>query len=144
MLVRFILVFELWIWSPLAGGGVVPLHIGLCILCYSCCIILWKDMGASRGMKKMMWRYGLIKNRCWGEQWRYRGEGLRCVATRRLTSRTDGFRQCKSGKNRLFCSEDLEQVVHVSVHCKLVTRATQLGAYSGWGQKRVKSKIFSG
>ncbi|WP_291167176.1 hypothetical protein [Gimesia sp.] len=54
-----------------------------------------------------------------------------------------GFEQCKSGKNRLFCSEDQEQVAGVSVHCKLVTRATQLGAYSGWGQGQVKSNIFS-
>ncbi len=42
-----------------------------------------------------------------------------------------GFRQCKSGKNRLIYSEKSEQVARVSVHCKLVTRATQLGAYSG-------------
>jgi len=54
-----------------------------------------------------------------------------------------GFRQCKSGKNRLFYGEDLEQVARVSVHCKLVTRATQLGAYSGWGQGGVKSKFCS-
>ncbi len=39
------------------------------------------------------------------------------------------FRQCKSGKNRLFCSEKCEQVTRVLVHCKLGTRATQLGAY---------------
>ncbi len=52
-------------------------------------------------------------------------------------------RQCKSGKNGLIFSEDLEQVVHVSVHCKLVTRATQLGAYSGWGHAGVKSNFFS-
>ncbi|QDT78586.1 hypothetical protein Mal35_20350 [Gimesia maris] len=54
-----------------------------------------------------------------------------------------GFRQCKSGKNRLFCGEDLEQVARVSVHCKLVTRATQLDAYSGWGQGAVKSNFCS-
>ncbi len=54
-----------------------------------------------------------------------------------------GYRQCKSGKNRLICSEDPEQVACVSVHCKLVTRATQLGAYR---QRRggVKGKICSG
>ena len=51
-------------------------------------IILWKVMGASRGMNNIMWRYGLIKERCWCEQWRCRDEALRCVATRRLPSRT--------------------------------------------------------
>jgi len=45
-------------------------------------------MGASRGMNNIMWRYGLIKERCWCEQWRCRDEALRCVATRRLPSRT--------------------------------------------------------
>jgi len=54
-----------------------------------------------------------------------------------------GFRQCKSGKNRLFCGEDLEQVARVSVHCKLVTRATQLGAYSGSKQGGVKWNFCS-
>ena len=54
------------------------------------------------------------------------------------------FRQCKSGKNRLIFREESEHVACVSVHCKLVTRATQLGAYSGWGQGGVKSNLFSG
>ncbi|MAX40609.1 MAG: hypothetical protein CME33_29060 [Gimesia sp.] len=54
------------------------------------------------------------------------------------------FRQCKSGKNRLIFSEESEQVACVSVLCKLVTRATQLGAYSGWEQVGVKSNFFSG
>ncbi|QEG19511.1 hypothetical protein GmarT_54120 [Gimesia maris] len=36
----------------------------------------------------MMWRTVLIGNRCWSDQWRCRGERLRCVATRRHTSRT--------------------------------------------------------
>ncbi|HAH43300.1 MAG TPA: hypothetical protein DCM07_00300 [Planctomycetaceae bacterium] len=53
-----------------------------------------------------------------------------------------GYRQCKSGKNRLFCSEESEQVACVLVHCKLGTRATQLGAYR---QRRggVKSSLSS-
>ena len=53
-----------------------------------------------------------------------------------------GFRQCKSGKNRLFCSEDQAQVARVSVHCKLGTRATQFSAYR---QRRggVKGSLFS-
>tara|TARA_R100001132_G_scaffold970_1_gene1178 strand:+ start:79 stop:576 length:498 start_codon:yes stop_codon:yes gene_type:complete len=58
-----------------------------------------------------------------------------------ITNRCD-FKQCKSGKNRLFCSEDREQVACVSVHCKLVTRATQFVAYR---QRRggVKGSLFS-
>ncbi len=53
-----------------------------------------------------------------------------------------GFRQCKSGKNRLFCSEESAQVARVSVHCKLGTRATQFSAYR---QRRggVKGNLFS-
>ncbi|WP_417389822.1 hypothetical protein [Gimesia sp.] len=43
-----------------------------------------------------------------------------------------GFEQYKSEKNRLICSEDLEQVARVSVHCKLGTRATQNIAYRCW------------
>ena len=53
-----------------------------------------------------------------------------------------GFRQCKSGKNRLFCSEESEQVACVSVHCKLVTRATQNSAYRRW-RDGVKSSLSS-
>mgnify|MGYP003133264871 FL=1 len=68
-----ILVFDLWF---------------CCMLSYSWWIILWKVMVASRGMNHIMWRYGLKSNRCWGDQWRCRGDGLRCVATRRVTLRT--------------------------------------------------------
>jgi len=57
-----------------------------CMLGYSCSIILWKVMGASRGMNNIMWRYGLTENRPAATSGRCRGEGLRCVATRRLTS----------------------------------------------------------
>ncbi|HAH45633.1 MAG TPA: hypothetical protein DCM07_12405 [Planctomycetaceae bacterium] len=53
------------------------------------------------------------------------------------------FRQCKSGINRLFCSEEPEQVACVSVHCKLVTRATQLGAYPRQRHPGVKSNLIS-
>ena len=66
-----------------------------------------------------------------------------------------GFRQCKSGKNRLIYSEGLEQVARVSMHCKLVTRATQLGAYrqrrggvkyslSSRGDPIVSSVVYAG
>ncbi len=44
-------------------------------------------MGASRGMNNIMWRYGLTENRPAATSGRCRGEGLRCVATRRLPSR---------------------------------------------------------
>jgi len=57
------------------------------------------------------------------------------------TNRCD-FRQCKSRKNRLFCSEDQEQVACVSMHCKLVTRATQNSAYRCW-RGGVKFILFS-
>ncbi len=53
------------------------------------------------------------------------------------------FRQCNSGKNRLICSEDQEQVACVSVHCKLGTRATQLVAYRCW-RAAVKFILCSG
>ena len=43
-------------------------------------------MGVSRGMSKIMWRYGLTEDRNAATSGRCRGEGLRCVATRRLTS----------------------------------------------------------
>ncbi len=51
-------------------------------------IILWKDMGRSRGMNNKMWRYGLTGNRAAATSGRFRGEALRCVSTRRFTLRT--------------------------------------------------------
>ncbi|MAX39519.1 MAG: hypothetical protein CME33_23520 [Gimesia sp.] len=53
------------------------------------------------------------------------------------------FKQCKSGKYRLFCSEGQEQLSHVSVHCKLGTRATQFSAYRCW-RAAVKFILCSG
>ncbi len=50
--------------------------------------------------------------------------------------------KCKSGKNRLICSEDCEQVSRVSVHSKLGTRATQFVAYRCW-RGGVKGKLSS-
>ena len=52
------------------------------------------------------------------------------------------YANCKSGKNRLFCSEESEQVACVSVLCKLVTRATQNSAYRRW-RDGVKSSLSS-
>jgi len=51
-------------------------------------IILWKVMGASRGMNNPMWRYGLTEDRYRAVPWWCRGEALRCAATRRVPSRT--------------------------------------------------------
>ena len=51
-------------------------------------IILWNVMGASRGMNNIMWRYGLAGDRPVAMSGRFRDEALRCVATRRLPSRT--------------------------------------------------------
>ncbi len=99
----------------------------------------------SKGVFGMLWRYRLIPGRCQAVPGRCRGEGLRwCGDPQAHFANKCGFRQCKSGKNWLFCGEDLEQVARVSVHCKLVTRATQLDAYSVWGQGAVKSKFCSG
>ena len=75
--------FDLWIWGSLAGGLWFR-----CMLGYSCSIILWKVMGASRGMNNIMWRYGLTENRPAATSGRWWDEGLRCVATRRVTART--------------------------------------------------------
>ena len=52
------------------------------------------------------------------------------------------FTQCKSGKNRLICSEESEQVARVSVFCKLGTRATQNSAYRRW-RAGVKCNLVS-
>ena len=99
---------------------------------------------ASKGIIGMLWRYRLIPGRCQAVPGRCRGEERRwCGDPQAHFTNGGGFRQCKSGKNRLFYSEDLEQVARVSVHCKLVTRATQLDAYSVWGQGGVKSNYFS-
>ena len=82
---------SLWVHSGVRSVELGFVFCGLWFRCmwgYSWWIILGKVMGASRGMNNIMWRYGLIKDRCRGEQWRCRGEGLRCAATRRLTLRT--------------------------------------------------------
>ncbi len=65
-------------WGGVAGWFI---HVGL---------FSGRAWGGQVEMKKMMWRYGLTEDRCRAMQWRCRGEGLRCVATRRLTSRTGG------------------------------------------------------
>ena len=84
------------IWCSFCGSvvlwfcGSVVLWFCGSVVCVSiaCWIILWKDMGASRGMNKIMWRYGLTGNRPAATSGRFRDEALRCVVTRRLTSRT--------------------------------------------------------
>ena len=88
--------------------------------------------GGQVEMKKMMWRYGLIKNRCWGEQWRYRGEGLRCVATRRLTS----------GMSVNMKTDYLEKrgllMVKINNNCR-VFRCTV-----NWARARLKTALIAG
>ena len=87
----------------------------------------------SKGIFRMMWRYRLIPGRCLGEPERCRGEGLRwCGDPHAHFANQCDCRQCKSGKNRLFYSEYRELVARVLVHCKLVTRATQVYVYRGW------------
>ncbi|MEQ8633370.1 hypothetical protein [Gimesia maris] len=52
------------------------------------------------------------------------------------------FEQCKSGKNRLYYGEELEQATRVSVHCKLGTRATHFSVYRR-RRAGVKGSLFS-
>ncbi|MAX36714.1 MAG: hypothetical protein CME33_09120 [Gimesia sp.] len=66
-----------------------------------------------------------------------------CVDPQGYISNGCEFRQCKSGKNRLIFSEESEQVACVSVHSKLVTRATHFGAYRCW-RGGVKSNMSRG
>ncbi len=105
--------------------------------------ILWKGVEGTRGMNNKMWRYRLIPGRCSGIPERCRGEGLRwCGDPHAHFTNWCGCRQCKSGKNRLILSEDLEQVARVSVHCKLSTRATQVNVYRR-RRAGVKGSLFS-
>ncbi len=101
--------------------------------------------GGSKGVFRTLWRYRLIPGRAIAMSRRCRAEACRwCGDPQGDITNGCGFRQCKTGKNRLVFSEDMEQVACVSVHCKLVTRATHLDAYSDGGQGGVKSKLFSG
>ena len=50
--------------------------------------ILWKGMGRSSRMNRIGWRYLLTGGRWGAVLERCRGDGLRCAATRRHTSRT--------------------------------------------------------
>ncbi len=65
----------------------IDLLSGFCVVLHGGLFSGWACVGQGE-MKKNMWRYGLTEDRCWAMPGRYRGEELRCVATRRLTSRT--------------------------------------------------------
>ena len=95
-------------------------------------------------MNKKKWRYRVIQGRSIAKPRRCRAEARRwCGDPQGYIMNGCGFRQCKSGKNRLNCSEEDEQLACVSVHCKLTTRATHLDAYSGSGIERIKGDLFS-
>ena len=82
---------SLWVHSGVRSVELGFVFCGLWFRCmwgYSWWIILGKVMGASMGMNNIMWRYGLTGDRPAATSGRYRGEGLRCVATRRVTLRT--------------------------------------------------------
>ncbi len=98
----------------------------------------------SKGFFRTLWRYRVIPGRAIAMSRRCRAESCRwCGDPQGDITNGCGFRQCKSGKNRPECSEELEQLARVSVHCKLVTRATHLDAYSGGQRGGVKSNLFS-
>ena len=120
-------------------GFVVSLHVGFCMLDY-----FVESHGGVKGDEQdhVAIRVEREPTCCDVEAVSGRSVAMCVDPQATITNRCD-FRQCKSGKIRLFCSEDQELVACVSVHCKLVTRATQLGAYSGWGQEGVKRNLFS-
>ena len=98
----------------------------------------------SKGFFRTLWRYRVIQGRAIAMSRRCRAESCRwCGDPQGDITNGCGFRQCKSGKNRLNCSEENEQLACVSVHCKLVTRATHFDAYSGSGIERIKGNLFS-
>ena len=103
-----------------------------------------KTCGGQEEMNQKLWRYRLIPAPYRVLPERYRDESVaKCGDPQGYITNGCRFRQCKSGKNRLFCSEDFEQLARVSVHCKLVTRATQLNAYLVSMQEGVKSNFIS-
>ena len=103
-----------------------------------------KTCGGQEEMNQKLWRYRLIPARCRAlPEWCRDESVAKCGDPQGYITNGCRFRQCKSGKNRLFCSEDYEQLARVSVHCKLVTRATQLNAYLVSMQVGVKSNFIS-
>ena len=102
-----------------------------CMLGYSCSIILWKVMGASRGMNNTMWRYGLTENRPAAMSGRCRGEALRYVATRRVTSRTGVVTGSANRENKV---------------CFLVKNANKWPVFwctVNWARARLKTALIA-
>ncbi|QDT93854.1 hypothetical protein Pan161_55410 [Gimesia algae] len=77
------------------------------------------------------WRSVLIRVRCWDEQCRGRGERLRCVATRRHTSRT----------GNVSCSANLEKTGSFVVKIKNKCRVFQCTV--NWARARLKTAFIA-
>ena len=103
-----------------------------------------KTCGGQEEMNQKLWRYRLIPARCRAlPEWCRDESVAKCGDPQGYITNGCRFRQCKSGKNRLNCSEEDAQLACVSVHCKLTTRATHFDAYSGSGIERIKGNLFS-
>ena len=114
------------------------------MLGYSCWIIFGKGVGRSSGNEKDDVAIRVDRGPTCCDVGAVPGRSSAMCGDPQATI-TNGceFRQCKSGKNRLIFSEDPEQVACVSVHSKLVTRATHFGAYRCW-RGGVKSNMSRG
>tara|TARA_R100001132_G_scaffold27085_1_gene30717 strand:+ start:560 stop:982 length:423 start_codon:yes stop_codon:yes gene_type:complete len=84
-----------------------------------------------RIQKQTGWRYGLTGNRCAAVLRRYRDEALRCVATRRITSRTGAV----SG------SEDLEKTG--SFVMKIKNRWPVFQCTVNWARARLRIALIA-
>ncbi len=102
-------------------------------------------------LNKVDWRYRLIWNRCWSEEWRHRDEGLRCVATRRHTLGTSavsssanlektGCIMVKSWNKRLVfqCTVNWARARLISAFIVVGVQASR-GVYSVFSDRRLKS-----
>ncbi len=122
---------------------VMLVHFGMGFV-FLCEDHLREGLEGGKGIFGMLWRYWLIREPSRAAWERCRGEGLRwCGDPHAHFANQCGCRQCKSGKNGPFSSEYRELVARVSVHCKLVTRATHLDAYSDRVQGGVKGSLCS-
>ncbi len=104
---------------------------GWCQWFIACWIILWKGVGRSRGMNHQKWRSELTGGRCLAVLSGCRDESLRCVATRRHTSRTGAD----------LISEDLEKTGCFIVHLPNWCRVFQCTV--NWARARPESTLIA-